>query len=130
MPSRRQERVNGRIVQEVSEAVRELKDPRIGFVTITRAEVSPDLRHASIFVSVLGEQEQIDASMEGLLNSAKHIRKTIGAGLSMKYTPELHFKYDHNIHYADNMSRLIAEARATDPGLSDDEDETDPASDS
>lgn len=126
MPTRRQERVNNRIVQEVSEVVRELKDPRIGFVTITRAEVSPDLRHADVFFSVLGDETTAQETTEGIQHSARHIQRDIGPRLGLKYTPELHFKYDMNIQYADRMSRLIQEARDSDPNLVDPDGEADP----
>ena len=115
MPTRRQQRVNGRIVEEVSAAIRGLKDPRIGFVTVTGAEVSPDLRHAKVFVSVLGDDAVRDETLAALKHSAGHIHHQIGDALNMKYTPHLEFCYDESIARADAMSRLIQAARASDP---------------
>ena len=113
MTTRRQERVNGRLVQEVSSAIRDLKDDRIGFVTVTEASVSPDLRNATVHVSILGPDP--DAVMQVLIGSLPHLRKVVGRRLQLKYTPELHLRHDTRMEKAADMSRLIREARASDP---------------
>lgn len=128
MPSRRQQRVNARIVQEIDEEIRQLKDPRIrGLVTVTRADVSPDLRHARVFISVFGtEPDDRDKTLEAIRHAATHIRRDVGRRLSMKYTPLFTYHFDETIQEADRMSRLIAEARSTDPNpKSGDEDASD-----
>lgn len=115
MPSRRQERVNGRIVQEVSAALRNLKDADLGFVTITRAEVSPDLKNARVYYSVLGDEEQAAKTQHALERAAGHIRREVAPALQIRYTPELRFLYDRRIETTDRITHLIEEARASDP---------------
>ena len=115
MPTRRQERINQRLVVEISDIIRTLKDPRIGFVTVTGASVSPDLQNARIRVSVLGEADVTAKTLAGLQHSAGHIRALLGRRLAFKVTPQLEFVYDRTIQYADDIARLIAQARASDP---------------
>ncbi len=115
MPTRRQERVNNRLVQEVSDALRRLKDPRIGFVTVTGAEVSPDLREARIRVSVLGSEDEQQSTMRALQHATGYIQSIVAGKLELKVTPRLTITADRSSEYADNIARLIAEARATDP---------------
>lgn len=115
MPSRRQERVNSRLVQEISAILRTLKDDRLGFITVVSSEVSPDMRHANIFVSVLGEDDEVERTMEILRAATGLIRKLLGKVMQMKTTPEIQFRRERGILAADEMSQLIAQARATDP---------------
>jgi ribosome-binding factor A len=114
MPSRRQERVSKRIIQETVEALRNLKHVKLGFVTVTRCEVSPDLRHATIFISVFGSDEERERTLQIIRNNASKLRGMIGRPLAMKMTPQLHFEFDDTIETADRMSRLITDARKTD----------------
>ena len=115
MPTRRQKRVAQRIVEEVSAEIRTLKDPRIGFVTVTGATVSPDLHEAKVWVSVLGDAETQKATFEALTHSARHIQTRIGPRLHIRVTPQLRFVYDDLVEHADGIARLISEARASDP---------------
>ena len=105
-------------MRRVNEAVREvisahisgdLKDPRIGFVTVTGVETSPDLRSARVFVSVLGEQPQRDDALAGLRSSAGFLQAQIAREVRMKRTPALSFHYDETVARADRMTRLIDE---------------------
>ncbi len=114
MPTRRQEKVNARLVVEISQIIRELKDPRIGFVTITAAQVSADLSSAKILFSVYGDRQAIDDSTAALQHAARYIRRRLAEVMAIKIVPYLAFVYDRNIAYADEMSRLISEARASD----------------
>lgn len=123
MPSRRQERINGLIVREVSSVIRTLKDTRIGFVTITRAEISPDLRHAKVFVTVLNETGDDCPTLDIIRHSAGRIRGALGDSLGMKFTPTLEFLFDRTVSYADEMDRLIRQARASDPDHGTNEEE-------
>ena len=116
-PSRRQERVNSRIVQEVSAIIRELKDERIGFITVTRSEVSPDLRNANVYISVYGDDNVKMETMRALKKATSFVRKNLGKVLQTKVTPEINFKIEKRIESSAEMSSLIDEARATDPGL-------------
>ncbi len=87
-------RVNESVRQVLSEAVRELKDPRIGFVTVTGVETSPDLRHAKVFVSVLGTEATQESSLEGLAAAHGVLQGRLARELRMKRTPQLAFQYD------------------------------------
>ncbi len=108
----------GARMRRVNEAVREvlsshlaegLKDPRIGFVTVTGVDTSPDLRFARVYVSVLGDEGERDAALEGLTSSRGFLQAQIAHELRMKRTPALSFHYDPTVAQADRMSRLIDE---------------------
>src|SRR5215213_1598991 len=98
----RMRRVDG-VMREVIGATigAELQDPRIGFVTVTAVETSPDLRSAQVHVSVLGTDEEKDATMEGLRAAHGVIQKAISTQLRMKRTPSLKFVYDDSVERAD-----------------------------
>ena len=87
----------------------ELQDPRIGFVTVTAVETSPDLRNAQVYVSVLGSDEEKAATMEGLGAAHGVIQKAISAQLRLKRTPALHFVYDDSVERADRLTRMMNE---------------------
>jgi ribosome-binding factor A len=85
----------------------ELSDPRIGFVTVTSVETSPDLRTAKVFVSVLGSEEEREASLAGLRSSHGVIQSRIAAETRMKRTPTLTFHYDSTVEQGVRISRLL-----------------------
>jgi ribosome-binding factor A len=110
MPTRRQQQVADAIQKEVSVLIqRELKDPRLGFVTVTRAEVSPDLHYAKVFVSILGTPEEQQASMKALESAAGFLRHELGSRLTMRYIPALQFRADVSIAHSDRIARLLSE---------------------
>ena len=102
-------RVNAAVREVLSEAVGELKDPRIGFVTITAVETSTDLRHAVVFVSVLGSQRKRDKTVEGLQAAHGPLQARIAAELRLKRTPQLTFEYDPSVERGVRMTQLIDE---------------------
>jgi ribosome-binding factor A len=113
----------GARMRRVNEAVREvlssqlasgLKDPRIGFVTVTGVDTSPDLRAARVYVSVLGNEDERSAALEGLESSRGFLQAQIAQELRMKRTPTLSFRYDETVERADRMSRLIDEVAPRD----------------
>ncbi len=114
MPSRRQERVGKRVMQELVDALRTMKNVELGFTTITRCEVSPDLRHAKVFVSVFGDEDVRNRTLDALKRHASRLKGMIGRPLGTKVVPSLHFEFDEIIEQTDKMSRLIRDARATD----------------
>lgn len=114
MPSRRQERVAKRVMQELVEAFRNLKNVNLGFITVTRCEMSPDLRHAKVFVSIFGTDEEKERGLAQLKNHASRLRGMIGRPLGLKVIPDLHFEFDDTLATADRISRLIRDARNTD----------------
>jgi ribosome-binding factor A len=105
--SDRMRRVNEAVRQVLSEALPELKDPRIGFVTVTGVETSHDLRHARVFVSVFGNQRKQAASLEGLAAAHGVLQARVARQLRMKRTPLLVFEYDRTVEEGVRMSKLI-----------------------
>ena len=102
-------RINESVRQVLSEAVGQLKDPRIGFVTVTGVETSPDLRHARVFVSVLGSERKREASLAGLTSAHGVLQARIASELRLKRTPQLAFEYDPTVERGVRMSHLIDE---------------------
>jgi ribosome-binding factor A len=102
-------RVNESVRQVLSEAVGELKDPRIGFVTVTGVETSQDLRHAKVFVSVLGSERKRERSLAGLTAAHGVLQSRLAHELRMKRTPTLVFQYDPSVERGVRMSQLIDE---------------------
>jgi ribosome-binding factor A len=105
----RMRRVNGAIREVLSEQIAVLKDPRIGFVTVTGVETSPDLRQATVYVSVLGSERKREASLAGLNSSHGVLQAAINRELRLKRTPQLAFEYDPTVERGMRLSRLIDE---------------------
>jgi ribosome-binding factor A len=103
----RMRRVNESLRQVLSEAIPELKDPRIGFVTITGVDTSPDLQHATVYVSVLGGEKKRIASLAGLDAAHGVLQARVSRELRLKRTPMLTFEYDHAVEHGVYMSKLI-----------------------
>ncbi len=113
LPFKRSERVGELMLEEISTLLlREIKDPRIGFVTLTRVQVSDDLRYAKVFVSILGtlEQEQ-SQTLQGLQSAAKFMRRELGRRLRLKYVPELTFHLDKSIEYGVHIAKVLEEIK-------------------
>lgn len=108
----RVDRVREEIKKEASEIIRRLKDPRIGFVTITDVEVSGDLRHVRIFVSVYGSEEEKQSTMAGLKRAEGHVRTEIGQRIRLRHTPEIQFHFDESIERGARIFSLLNEVRA------------------
>ena len=94
--------------------IRGLKDPRIGFVTITAVDVSPDLRSAKVFYTVIGDEEARVATAAGLKSSSGYIRQQLGKQLHLKYIPELTFVYDSSVEYGNRIENLLREINPSD----------------
>ncbi len=105
----RMRRVNESLRQVLAEAVPELKDPRIGLVTVTGVETAPDLRHAVVFVSVLGSEKKRAATLRGLEAAHGMLQSQLARQLRMKRTPQLTFEYDPSVERGVRMSQLIDE---------------------
>ena len=114
MQGKRLDRVNQLIKEEVSMLLqRELKDPRLGFVTVTEVDTSKDLRQAKIFVSVLGGDEQWKASMTALTSARGFIRNWLRQHLDLRVTPELIFHPDRSMEHAARIQALLKELRVS-----------------
>jgi ribosome-binding factor A len=111
-------RVAEQIQRELSEILRmELKDPRVGMITITDVEMSPDLAHAKVFFTTLGDAEARARTEQGLRRASGFLRSTLGHRLTVHNTPELHFEYDASVERGVRLSQMIDAAVA---GKSDD----------
>jgi len=102
-------RVNESVRAVLAAAVLELKDPRIGFVTVTGVKTSPDLRQARVFVSVFGSERKREASLEGLAAAHGVLQSHVARELRMKRTPQLTFEYDPSVERGVRMTQLIDE---------------------
>jgi ribosome-binding factor A len=102
-------RVNEALKEVVSEGLGELKDPRLGFVTVTAVRASPDLDHATVYVSVLGSQKKRRATLAGLASSHGVLQARIARELRLKRTPQLTFEYDQTVERGVRLSKLIDE---------------------
>jgi ribosome-binding factor A len=110
MPGRRPERLAEQIREEVSLIVAgELEDPRIGDATVIEAKMSPDLRHAKIYVSVVGTDAEIAQSLTALNHAAGFVRSQISSILHLKHTPELHFVHDWTQRSAERIELILSE---------------------
>lgn len=103
-------------MRKINEALRELlaqaissemKDPRIGFVTVTQVDTSPDLRNAKVFVSVMGSEEEKSETLAGLESAQGFLQSKIAREMTLKRTPSLRFEYDETIERGDRISRLL-----------------------
>ena len=106
--SDRMRRVNEAMREVLSDALtQDLKDPRVGFVTVTAVETSPDLRHATVFVSVLGEATVRQETIAGLQSAHGYLQRKVADQLRLKHTPQLEFAEDDTARRADRIERLL-----------------------
>lgn len=105
--SQRTEKVQKLARQVLGELIGELKDPRIGFATVTTVRITPDLRHARVWVSVMGSEDEQKATIEGLESAKPRLRKELGHQMRLKYLPELVFELDHQIDEALRVEELL-----------------------
>ena len=115
MKHHRLARVAEAIREAASEAILfQLKDPRVKFTTVTRAEVSADLQHAKVYVSVMGSERDRNLTLHGLKSAAGFIQSKVGDRLKSRYVPVLTFVLDEGVRNSQEVSRLLAEERARD----------------
>ncbi len=108
MATHRQESVGRELQEEIAQIVREeIDDPLIGFVTITDVDVSPDLKHARVYFSVLGSDQQKADSAKGMRRAAKYIRGLIAERMHLRYVPTLRFEFDETPERAQRIERLL-----------------------
>ena len=105
--SERMRRVNESVRQVLAETLPDLKDPRIGLVTVTGVDTAPDLRHAVVFVSVLGSEKKKRATMVALDAAHGVLQSSLAKQLRLKRTPQLTFEYDQSVEHGVRMSQLI-----------------------
>lgn len=111
----RSRRIAEQVQRELSDIVRlELKDPRVGMITITDVEMTPDNAHAKIFFTVLGQQPRIDEAAAGLQHAAGYLRSELAQRIKIRVVPQLHFEYDASVERGIRLSQLIDAAVADD----------------
>jgi ribosome-binding factor A len=103
----RPESVGGLVQQAVSEVLRGMKDPRIGFVTVTGVDMSDDLRHAKVYVSVLGPEETRQDTLDALEHGSAYIRREVGQRIQIRHTPELLFRYDNSLEHGVKIDKIL-----------------------
>jgi len=119
MATRRMLRMARAVQDEVSRIVLfELGDPRMRFVTITRVEMSPDLRNAKVFVSILGTDAETSTALHTLQHARGHIQRVVGGRLPARFTPVLDFAFDPSVRKSVEMAKLISDALADSPASS------------
>jgi ribosome-binding factor A len=103
-------RVNEAVREVLSTAIgKDLKDPRIGFVTVTAVDTSPDLRHARVYVSVLGNEKERADTLSGLTSSHGYLQSRVASELRLRHTPQLDFHYDESVERGARITRLLRE---------------------
>ena len=103
----RPQKVADLIQRELSELIRlEVRDPRVGMLTITSVDVSPDLSHAKVFITIL-EKDKLEDTLQGLQRAAGYLRSQLAKRMKLYTTPELRFAYDESVERGDHLSRLI-----------------------
>ena len=109
---KRSDKVADLVQKEISEMLlRSIKDPRIGFVTVTRVKVSDDCRSARVYFSVVGSEEERNRSLEGLNSAKGFLRRELGRRVSLRYTPDLIFQFDPSVEYAIHMEEVFHHLR-------------------
>lgn len=110
--NQRAARVGEEMREILAQLIREeVKDPRVGFVSIVKVEVSSDLRHAKVFISVLGDEQQKKESLKGLSSAAGFLRSEVARELRLRYTPELHFVLDESIEHGQKIAQLLVQVQ-------------------
>lgn len=108
MAGSRMRRVDEAVRAVLSDAItQDLKDPRVGFVTVTAVKTSPDLRHARVYVSVLGDEEAREASLQGLRSAHGYLQRRVAGELHLKNTPTLDFLYDDTLDRSLRLDALL-----------------------
>ena len=107
--TRRTIRVDELLKQELAGLIRDMKDPRVGFTTVMDVRTSPDLRHARVYVSVLGDEEDKQETVAVLQRARGYLRARLGRDITLKYLPELHFELDRTLEQAARIDALLDE---------------------
>lgn len=112
----RPSRVSEEFREILAEEIPRLKDPRIGFVTVIGVKVTPDLRHAHVFYTAMGDESARRATAAALRSARGHLRKVIGHQVRMKFLPELDFEEDETTQTADRIERVLQELHRSEDG--------------
>jgi ribosome-binding factor A len=108
MATRRQKQVAELLHQEISQLIQyRTQDPRLGFVTVTDVEISPDLRQARVYVTVLGDDVDAQSTLEGLASASGYFRRELGQSLALRYVPQLSFQIDTSLEYGMHIDEIL-----------------------
>lgn len=118
----RVQRIGEEIKKEAAEIIRQMKDPRIGFATITDVEVSNDLRHVKIYVSVYGDEDAKEQTLAGLQAAKGFVRTELGRTIRLRHTPDVTFRLDGSIEQGARINQIISEITSGTPAAADDQD--------
>ncbi len=111
MKQQRMQRIDNEIQRVLGTLIsQELKDPRLGFTTVTRVEITQDLRHAKVFVSIIGDRHVAKQTMDALEHASGFLRRGLGNEIKLRHTPELQFVEDRSTERAINLSKTLREA--------------------
>jgi ribosome-binding factor A len=112
MEHKRADRVADLILQELAEVlVRKAKDPRLDGITLTEVDVSADLRHATVYYSLLGDSEKRDEAARGLESAKGFVKRELGKRLKLRRIPEVEFRFDGSLEYGSRIERLLGELK-------------------
>lgn len=115
MPSgKRTHRVGEEFREVLAEEIPKLKDPRVGFVTVTSVDVAPDLKRALVYYTVLGEEAERKGTRAALRSASGHLRRVIGREVRLKFLPELDFREDQSVESADRVEKLLMKLKEED----------------
>lgn len=124
MTKHRANRLAESLKEEISQLIRmELKDPRIGFVTLTSVDVAEDLAHAKVYVSVLGTEDEGKASLDALNRAAGFVRSELGKRIRLRHVPTIVFKYDPSIQHGAHIAKLLRDVGASNDSSEDESHE-------
>ncbi len=108
MATRRQKQVAELLHQEISQLIQyRTQDPRLGFVTVTDVEISPDLRQARVYVTVLGNDVDAQSTLEGLASASGYFRRELGQSLALRHVPQLSFQLDTSLEYGMHIDKIL-----------------------
>lgn len=123
----RSQRVAEQILRELAELIRlEVKDPRVGFITLTDVEITPDYAHAKVYFTSMRGEEGLDEILVGLRRASGFLRRELGRRVRIHTTPELHFHYDQSVERGSRMSQLIDQVVRQDQARAQDGDDAQP----
>ena len=107
---RHRKRVEDQLRRVLSELItRRLRDPRVGMVTVSRVEMSPDLKYANAFLSILGAEQEVEATLDGVRHAAGFLRSEVGKTMRLRYTPEIRFHHDDTLDAQARIERILRE---------------------
>lgn len=131
MKNQRNERVNAQFKEEIADLLRKVKDPRVGFVSVTEVDVTPDLKQARIYISVLGDEAQKRSTLEGLKSASGFVKSELAKRVRLRLMPEFEWRYDTSLAHGARINELLhqvglgGQPAASEPAPTDPDDDTD-----